>query len=215
MEMGKEVKLCLTLINHGDEIPAGIKDAALEELRVLAMHYDADAAELYIIERIIEAVENEDAEALSKAAAITRVVMCGEDIRTNAADKAVEELSDMAMEAVGKFVDEANEADERDVKIRKAVMTKLTEQGIMPMFYEQGFMVMFAVEDGVFILISVNDAYEDKHVLKDIFEAMPGRVELLNKVREITGSSHFEILFGRLNYKAAGDGIVSVLLEEM
>jgi len=206
LSISNEVRLVLTLTIGGEEVPADLKQAALEELRILAMHFGDGTAELYLLEMIIEAVENEDAEALVKAGDLVRKVL-GNDI-VGSYDN-VNDLSRIAFNACEKFI------EDEDSQVRRSVTAKLTEEGVMPMYYEKGFMVLYHVEYGILILASVNNAHDDRRVLKNLFENMPERTGLLNKIRKLTGSPDFEIHFGTLEYELLEGGHISMTLEEM
>ena len=211
LSMSNELRLVLTLVINEEEVPENLKKAAVDELRILGMHFGEGTAELYLVEMIADAVQKEDADALAKVGELVGKVFGKEDIDPIQSDGNVRELSRTSLETCEKFV------AEDDGKKRMAIVSKLTREGIMPMYYEHGFMLLYIVEHDTLIAASVNGAYEDHDALLAAFEGMPTevRTDLMDRLKRLSGVTAYEIRFGELRYHEVGEGQITMLLKEM
>jgi len=212
MEFTKELRLSLKLILDGKQVPAKLKEKSMEQIRVIAMGFEEGDAEQVLLDMLLEALEKEDADLLRKSAALVGDVFpdIGKRADTRVKKEFLERLSNISIEACRKFV------DEKDSGARGAIVNQLAQADMVPVFYDNGFMLLYSIDKGCFAAASLNGTYDNRDILLKKFESIPHDelAEITNLLHRITDEGSAEVRFVKLDYNIYADGKVMLKMEE-
>lgn len=212
MSFTKELRLSLKLMLDGKRVPIKLKEKAIEQIKVMSMGFEEGDAEQVLLDMLLEALEKEDAELLRKSAMLVGDVFpdIGQKVDMKAKEEFLERLSNISLEACRRFV------DEKDSGARGAIVEQLAKVDMVPVYYDDGFMLIYSIDKLCFVAASVNGVYRSRDFLVDRLESIPHEelAEITDLLHRITEEVSAEVRFVKLDYNIYANNQVMLKMEE-
>lgn len=199
----KEVNLVMALIMTRQEVPKELKETALEKLQLQSMNMEAGTAEAYLMERLIKAVDTEDADEFHNIAKLIEKTYGFEsDHDDNEQIEPVQEIVDMLKESIDAFVSSHDELPEAAKE--RALNSLHKEHDIISLRFEDNMLIAFSQEGECMIVYVFNedDVTIDKVVprwkkldMKPVYHA----------IKEQWDVSEVKVMFRTLDIQMVGD----------
>ena len=205
IELSNEIKLAIVMMYAEDEVPDGMKTKCLEDLDILMMNYEESDAEFVITNMIRKAIKEDDRELLKKAAKYLASMDHLEDRDPVLVDEESKFLASVSADAALKFTKETDEA------IRIQIIKVISQENLVPVHYEPGFLVLYNGVQHVLVGCSINGSY-DKYQLADMTSNVS--LETLEAIHKFSEEDTVKFKFAELIYKRRADDNFELRLEE-
>ena len=210
-----EVKLCLGLILHGEEVPPKIKENAVNYLKTLSMAIPDDHADSHLIDKLIEAVENDDVEEIAKVIELIDMVYGPSEPEKPGMERI--ETTD----AIDKLIDESVEAffnayeEKFPVGLLEKVLYKINEVHIaVPLRFDDNMLITFAQGKECMVVYVINEDVKDLDDVLARWEKIP-KADVIDAIREQWGIDDIPVDHMSLEFKLIDDHQFSFVMKRL
>lgn len=202
-KMTKELRLIAHDIMSGNEIDGAMKKVALEQITVLMMNHEEGEAELVILKRLEQAIENESKEAMLSIgddieAAFPEI---GKQAHDETYDKATITLATMAADAIDDFMESGPGSEDAR---GKAVSFLAGDIDAMPLAWENGIIIAYNPRADIMFCCIVNDHVPRQRAI-DRFEALAKGSRVFDAIKQYTGNNTSKVAFFWLDINEEGE----------
>lgn len=205
----KEVNLAMVLIMTKQEVPKELKKTALEKLQLQSMNMEAGTAEAYLMERLIKAVETEDADEFHNIARLIEKTYGYEGDHDDGEQiEPVQEVVDMLRESIDAFV---NSHDDLPKAAKEQALNTLhNEHDIIPLKFEDNMLITFSQEGECMIVYIFN---EDGVTIDKVFPRWTklDMRPVFHAIKEQWAVSKVKVMFRTLDIQMVGDHEFSLM----
>lgn len=211
----EEARLVLALMHKKAEVPEDLRTKALEQLRVLSMSCEAGSAKGYLIDKLIEAVENNDIDKAIEVTEMAAVCIDGDSDYDDDDTVMDPELEEMAHEAIDNIIgtlEGEGLTQQAAASILKRVMDKFS---FIPMLIVEGMMIGWSGEFDQIVVFGMNfDG--DKVELAERYNGIDGKQKMLSVLhKQFDLGGEIEVGFAMLKYKKLDDNNIELLVRSL
>lgn len=212
----EEAKLVLALMHKKAEVPEDLKAKALEQLRLYSMACEAGSAKGYLIDKLIEAVENDDIDKAIEVSEMAAVCIDGDPDLDDDDVVMDPELEEMAHEAIDNFVsmlEGEGFTEQEAASVLKKVMDKLS---FIPLLIVNGMMIGYGGMHNRIIVFGMN--FEgDLAELAEKYRGIDDKQRLMSVLRrQFDWDDEIEVGLAVLKYKKIDDdGTIEMIIRSL
>lgn len=209
ISMTSEIRLVLLLVLKDEPVPDKLKANALEQLSLMIAEYQEGDAFWHLLDMLYQGIDNQDKDLLNKVADLGENMLKGnEDNKPD--EEAREEIASISFAACRKF------CEEKDTGPRVAITERMTSDHLFPIYYDNGFMLLYADPFEGLAAASINDSY-DKNQLIEKVDTMPvdEKAKLFSLIHRAIGIDQAEIRFMRISYDQYANNQVYLKIQEL
>lgn len=211
----EEAKLVLALMHKRAEVPEDLKAKALEQIRVFSMSCEAGSAKGYLLDKLIEAIENDDVDKVIEVSEMAAACIM-DDLDCDGDDVAIDpELEEMAHDAIDSVIGML-EGDGLTQKEAASLLKRVMDWfSFVPLIIADGMMIGWSGEYGRIVVFGMN--FEgDKVELAEKYTGIDGKQRTLSVLhRQFNLGEEVEVGFAVLKYKRLDDGVVEMFARSL
>lgn len=169
------------------------------------MNYEESDAEFVITSMVKKAIKDNDRELLKKATNYLASMDHLEDKDPVLVNEESKFLARVSADAALKFIKETDEA------IRTQIIKVVSQEDLVPVHYEPGFLVLYNGNQHVLVACSINNSY-NKYQLADLTSNVS--LETLEAIHRFSEEDSVKFKFAELTYNRRADDNFELRLEE-
>ena len=210
IELTKEIKLTISMIEQGVDVPEAMKNKAIEQMEVMLMSCEESDAEYVLGRMVLDGIKQCNRDTFKQIDKLVGVIYPDERDADVYNQEEFDKLEKLGKQAIDSFTDKGKD------KLKAAVIKKLVEVGLIPVYHIEGFMLLLNHVDDYIMVASINGSH-DKRELTMMLADLPIdiKVNVIGLVQQCMGIPDIEFRFIDIAMDKYDDGKVMLKVEEL
>lgn len=178
----EEAMLVVALIKKGQKVPEDLKAKALEQLRVFSMSCEAGSARGYLLDKLIEGIEDNDIDKITGVMEMSAMVI--NDLSDKDDDSFTHpETMQAAKSAIDAFIEDMRKKDIPNGAIVSMVKKVINLFGFIPFMYQDEILLGFSGKHDCVLAFGIGFEGNPSELMEKTMK-INGRVDALRLIAE-------------------------------
>lgn len=210
IELTKEIKLTISMIEQGVDVPEAMKNKAIEQMEVMLMSCEESDAEYVLGRMVLDGIKQCNRDTFKQIAKLVGAMYPDERDADVYNQEEFNKLEKLGKQAIDSFTDKGKD------KLKTAVIKKFVEVGLIPVYHTERFMLLLNHVDGYIMVASINGSH-DKRELTMMLADLPAdiKINVIGLVQQCMGIPDIEFKFIDIAMDKYVDGKVMLKVEEL